>query len=388
MSLVRDPPVLKIGEELWKVGVMMSIKKLSHKTVIILLLPLGIALVLFSSGNPILIESFYSGKLYPPIGKMLSITTGIFPFSLAEIIVILAPIAFLVYTAAVLVKTFYSRSFKIAVLVNYITNIFVIISITAFTFLGVWGLNYYRMPFSSIAGLEVRPASVEELESLCRTLIERANELRSSVTVNEEGHVDIPGNARDILRNCYKGYDGLADRYRSLYGKYGDPKPILLSELMNYTGICGVYFPFTGEANVNVAIPESTLPSTASHEMAHQRGFSREDEANYISYLACTAHPDVNYKYSGVLLALINSMNALYKSDSAIYSRLSDSYSEDVRNDLEQINEFWKKYEGPVEKTSSRINNTYLKANNQKDGVKSYGRMVDLLIAEHRLSDK
>jgi hypothetical protein len=162
----------------------------------------------------------------------------------------------------------------------------------------------------------------------------------------------------------------------------------MLSELMNYTGICGVYFPFTGEANVNVSIPETSLPSTAAHEMAHQRGFSREDEANYISYLACTAHPDINYKYSGVLLALIHSMNALYEDDKPDFYKLSENYSDGVRHDIEELNKFWQKYEGPVERTSDKINNAYLKANNQKDGVRSYGRMVDLLIAEHRQAKK
>jgi hypothetical protein len=66
------------------------------------------------------------------------------------------------------------------------------------------------------------------------------------------------------------------------------------------------------------------------------------------------------------------------------FIKLSKNYSEGVRHDLTELNEFWEQYEGPVERTSNRINNTYLKANNQKDGVHSYGRMVDLLIAEHR----
>ena len=92
----------------------------------------------------------------------------------------------------------------------------------------------------------------------------------------------------------------------------------------------------------------------------------------------------MNYKYSGILLALTNSMNALHDTDQALFKKLSESYSVEVRHDLKEINEFWAKYEGPVERATDRINDKYLKANNQKDGIKSYGRMVDLLIAEHR----
>ncbi|KUO74853.1 MAG: hypothetical protein APF77_05375 [Clostridia bacterium BRH_c25] len=362
----------------------MNDNKTIKKLPVLLLIPLSAALAQISSKRPDLVEKLYSSRIYKPIGRILSRATGIFPFSVAELIVLLVPAAFILYTIKVLAKSFSRSRINFMPMAKYITNILVIVSIALFCFLGIWGLNYYRMPFASIAGLDVQPTSVKELESLCRALIERANSLRLSVSIDAEGNMDIPGSRRDILNSCYKGYEVIAHTYPELAGSYGNPKPILLSGLMNYTGICGIYFPFTGEANVNVAIPESSLPSTASHEMAHQRGFSREDEANYISYLACTAHPDVNFKYSGVLLALTNSMNALYKNDRSIHAELSEKYSEGVRHDLAEVNEFWQQYEGPVERTSNRINNAYLKANNQKDGVQSYGRMVDLLIAEHR----
>lgn len=361
----------------------MSNKRIFKKLIATILIPLGAAIVQISSNRPALVEKLYSEGIYQPIGSMLSKATGIVPFSVAEVIIILVPAALIIYTVITLVKTISRHGVNFMPLLEYIINILMIVSIGFFLFLSVWGLNYYRMPFADIAGLEIKEASVAELESLCNTLIERANVLRSSVSTDEAGNMNIPENSHEILKNCYKGYEVIVYSYPELAGRYGDPKPVLFSRLMNYTGICGIYFPFTGEANVNISVPDSTLPSTASHEMAHQRGFSREDEANYISYLACTAHPDVNFKYSGVLLALTNSMNALYKSDYSAFVRLSENYSEGIRHDLAEINEFWEQYEGPVERTSDKINDKYLKANNQKDGVKSYGRMVDLLIAEH-----
>ncbi len=364
----------------------MKYKSSIIKSAGLLLIPVSILLVCFSSGRPALVERYYSNGICRPIGRVLSKATGVLPFSVAELVVVLVPIVFVVYTIRILLRAFFSSPISLRPLLKYIINILIIFSIALFSFLCLWGLNYYRMPFASIAGLEVKPASVAELESLCRSLIERANGLRQSVNLDSDGNMDIPGSSRDILQNCYKGYEAIVQKYPQLAGDYGDPKPVFLSNYMNYTGICGIYFPFTGEANVNVSIPDSSLPSTASHEMAHQRGFAREDEANFISYLACTAHPDVNFKYSGVLLALTSSMNAMYRADESLFLELSENYSEGVRRDLAEISDFWKKFEGPVERTSERINNTYLKVNNQKDGVKSYGRMVDLLIAEHRQS--
>jgi hypothetical protein len=126
------------------------------------------------------------------------------------------------------------------------------------------------------------------------------------------------------------------------------------------------------------------LPATAAHEMAHQRGFAREDEANYIAYVACTMHPDADFQYSGIMLGVIYSMNALADADMDMYKQLVKKYTPQVRKDLVNDNEFWQKYKGKVEEVANNVNNTYLKSNGQQDGVQSYGRMVDLLLAEYR----
>ena len=135
------------------------------------------------------------------------------------------------------------------------------------------------------------------------------------------------------------------------------------------------------EANINICAPAPSLPSIVAHEMAHQRGYARENEANFISFLACVYNPYTEFKYSGFLLALTYSMNALRKEDLISYKNLITLYSDGLSRDITYINKFWKRYEGPIEKFSTDVNNAYLKANNQKDGIKSYGKMVDLLIA-------
>lgn len=49
--------------------------------------------------------------------------------------------------------------------------------------------------------------------------------------------------------------------------------------------------------------------------------------------------------------------------------------------DLQENNEYWDQYEGKVAEVSNQVNDTYLKLNDQKDGVQSYGRVVDLMLA-------
>jgi hypothetical protein len=260
------------------------------------------------------------------------------------------------------------------------------ISLVYFCFLLLWGFNYYRSPFSTISGLDVRPSSVKELQELCSNLLSRANSLRTQVHENNAGVMKLSSGRQYVLDAASKGYFNAAAVYPELGGKYGRPKGVLplMSTAMSYAGISGVYFPYTGEANVNTLITDSEFPFTACHEMAHQHGFSREDEANYIAYFVCTKHPDVDFQYSGVLMALIESTNALYSQDKNAFKTLRGQYSEGVLRDLKAINSFWQQYEGPINDVSTKINDAYLKANNQNEGVKSYGRMVDLLLAEYR----
>ena len=120
------------------------------------------------------------------------------------------------------------------------------------------------------------------------------------------------------------------------------------------------------------------------HELSHICGYMREDEANFISYLACIGSGEQDFAYSGTMLALIHSTNQLYAVDPEGWSEVRELLSDGVRRDLAANSLYWAKYDTPVGDSASRVNDAYLKANDQQDGLKSYGRMVDLLIAFYR----
>ena len=296
------------------------------------------------------IESFYSLKIFRLINKPISLITGIIPISISEVSL---------YFLLILVV------FKLFVFIKNMIK-------TPKVYLNKTFLN--RMPLAQSLGLPVAKYSKNDLMELCQYLIDELNSLRKGMNEDKNGVMTISEGRRWVLRNAYFGYDAISHTFTVLSGKYGTPKPVMLSELMCYTGITGIYFPFTGEANININTPLPSLPHVVTHEMAHQRGYAREDEANFIAYLTCIFHWDVKFKYSGHLLALTHSMNALYKEDKENYDFLKNRYSDGLKRDLTYINTFWKKYDGPVEKISNDLNDAYLKANNQKDGVKSYGR--------------
>ena len=150
---------------------------------------------------------------------------------------------------------------------------------------------------------------------------------------------------------------------------------------MSYEFITGVYS-FTIEANYNNDVPDYVKADTICHELSHLRGFMREDEAGFIAYLACIHSGNVNLKYSGILNALSYVLNSVYSNcGAAVYTELYKSMDIQLMRDYLYDSRYWDKYRTPVAEVADAVNNAYLVANAQTDGVKSYGRMVDLLLA-------
>ncbi|NLZ38756.1 MAG: DUF3810 domain-containing protein [Firmicutes bacterium] len=358
------------------------------KLYLLLLLPAGIILSYLAQISPTWIEKNYAQVFFPAFNQVLSRTTGQLPFSVAEILVSFLVLALVISICRLLLRIIRRQAKPKRLLVNFLLNILVIISILYFSFNILWGLNYYRQPFAAIAGLEIKPATVTELEELCRFLIAQANSLRAELEEDQFGVMQLRAGREKVFKTAELGFSKAANLYPQLGGIYGRPKAVLFSKFLSYAGITGIYFPFTGEANVNISIPDCMLPATTCHEMAHQRGFAREDEANYLAYLSCLMHPDPDFQYSGTLLALINAMNALYRHAPEKALLLQEEYGEGLQRDLLHRRKFWQLYEGPLEEISREINDTYLKANRQADGIQSYGRMVDLLLAAYREKQK
>ena len=150
--------------------------------------------------------------------------------------------------------------------------------------------------------------------------------------------------------------------------------------------IMGVYSPFTIEANYNQDMPMFNIPSTLCHELSHLKGYMREDEANFIAWLACVCSGQPQFQYSGHMLAYTYAMAALWNAgETDAYREIYSQLCRRAREDLLADDAFWESYDGAVAEVSQDLNDVYLKINSQEDGVRSYGRMVDLLLAYRRM---
>jgi len=353
---------------------------------LLLLGPLAAVLLVISKHNAWFAEYIFARGIYKVYSQLLSSVTGLLPFSLAEIGIVfgvfLVP-AIIIWRIVVIIKGKGEHLYRFF---REFISLLCIVSIVVFMLFMGCSINYYRYSFADLAGLTIRESSAEELYALCTELVEKTNSVRAELTLEDSNQVfKLAESEAKLAKKCSEAFKELAKTYPIMAGLYPKTKLVIHSYTMSRTELTGIYVPFTMEANVNIDVPDYSIASTMCHELAHLRGFIREDEANYISYLACMASGDKELQYSGLVEALILSGNALAGKSPELYREIRGACSDAVNRDLAANSEYWKQFENtPVSNASTAANNAYLIANNQQDGVQSYGRMVDLLLAEYR----
>ncbi|WP_241963770.1 DUF3810 domain-containing protein [Gordonibacter sp. 28C] len=358
-----------------------------------LLIPLGVvalAATLLAQGHPDWAEA-YGRTVYPALSSAVGFLPSLVGFSVAEWAAGLFLLFCLGYVAYYVRKIVVGKGERGLIAYRAVMGAVAIACVAFFSFTALCGLNYHRHTFSSYTGYDAEMADIdaverqEELERLAASLAEGLGRERAELGVDADLFAAQPGEFERYARESVAAMRALAERYPVLERPlYSPPKPVLASKLMSYANIGGMFFPFTMESNINVDNPFFSVPGTMAHELAHQCGFMREDEANFIAYLACKESGDALMRYSGLLLAYDNAMGALRKVDPEAASRIAAGLAPAVQRDLAQRAQHWAQYEGPVQDASNAANDAYLKANNQSDGMQSYGRMVDLLLAEQR----
>ena len=329
-----------------------------------------------AQSQPEAVERIYSRGIYPLWGQALSTVTGLLPVSLSEVLLFALPALLALGVVQAARRRIAWRRLAAGWLCVPLCG-YLVFSLG-------WALNYSRKPYAEIAGLPVQAVEVNTLERLVARLADQANDLRAELGGGGEAFT-LSVDRRTVLReHVNEAYASAAQAYPWLGGHYGAPKFALLSTPLAYLQISGIFSPFTFEAHVNAHESDALLAATAAHEGAHLRGFAREDEANFIAFLACIQSDDADFRYSGAFLAMVHASNALYSADYALWEQAAALRSDAVERDIASNNAYWAQYDTPVAEVSNRVNDAYLKANGQENGVQSYGRMVDLLLAYYR----
>lgn len=320
---------------------------------------------------------WYAEHIYPKIVSSVGRVFGIFPFSVAEIL-LYAGILLLIGSAVRIIYRLIKKKAEKKEGLRYLQRIGMTALILAVLYMTNCGINYHRNSFAESIGLKANSYTIDELTSVCEDLTEEVNTYAGQVERDADGVMVLSDNEQE---EAVAAMERLGEQWDVLAGYYPKPKPLTFSAFLSVQNLTGIYSPFTVEANYNQDMTPYNIPFTACHELSHLRGFMQEEEANFIAWLACKDAPEAELRYSGSMLAWIHCMNVLYEEDRASWSEIREKLSEEADPDLRANSEFWDKWDGAVAEVSEQINDNYLKANGQKDGVQSYGRMADLVVA-------
>lgn len=348
-------------------------RRISKKKTRISIVLAAVSVILAVSGRVVPgFAQWYGTHLYPlwvgSIGRLM----GYFPFSVSEMLLYVL----LAWVIRGIAKSVGRRA------ADCLLDLALLAAALWFLYVVNCGINYHKNSFSETSGIRVNEYTAEELREVCQWLTEQVSVYSGKVERGSEGEMllDIPAGEYAV-----KTMEELGREYPELAGYYPQPKKLVNSWILSVQHLSGIYSPFTIEANYNGDMQDYYIPFTACHELSHLRGFMQEQEANFIAYLACIGSEEAAFAYSGSLSGWTQCMNVLYRADYDAWEELREQLPAEVEADLQLNREFWAKYDGRIAEVSNRVNDTYLKANGQKDGVESYNRMVDLIVAYYKM---
>ena len=336
---------------------------------------------------------WYANYVYPIFPATIGRLTGLFPFSVFEVALILIVIGAVCFVVLVILslctpkgrtRLWHRIKSHWAKFVRRLINTTAIIILL---FVVGAGINYNRESYAYHVGITVEDSSVDELIQLYMILVERAGMLAHKIDTDADGHFVLNrdcmyANAAQAMMELNYLHGGLGGNW----SYFPRAKGLFLSRtLLSNLNIGGFFSPWTMEANYNADMPSQSIPFVITHELAHVAGHMREDEANFIAYLASRNFDNIDFNYSAVYVALSYTLNALRRAvSSEQYRELFALLPEQIQRDFAAARAYWQAFQGPAADISTRVNDAYLRLNQQEDGVRSYGRMVDLLLAYYR----
>lgn len=296
--------------------------------------------------------------------KLFSLTS----FSVGDVLYILL-FVFLLFS---FIKILKKKSRK-----TYALRILILLNVIYLTYQISWGMLYFQKPL--IEKLPEKEIKSDNLKRLSLEYLEKCKFTRESVKEDRSGVFmisDLTSVKDDILRNQAKLPPFINDKKETGIRAF---KPSLFKPIMSYTGILGYYNPFTAEAQYNSELPSTYIPFTLAHESAHQLGYAKEQEANFIGFLIGEQSLNIDLKYSTEYFVLKSLLNSLSESDPEFVKEILANYSPEMKRDRLAEKLFVRKHEGFLEVFFGFTNDLFLKSN-QQEGSITYSYFIDLLI--------
>ncbi|MDD4778958.1 MAG: DUF3810 domain-containing protein, partial [Fermentimonas sp.] len=300
-------------------------KKERKKIVSLFVTILTVFLVIFIFSRAPSLSEWYMQKIYPTIAGIFSTVSGIFPFSLYDLFIIVASLYLLKLILFVVIRRTGLKMFLYSLI-----RMFAILIVW---FYFGWGISYFREDFYTRTDNPEITYNAEELINFTSRFIEDANTSYVDFDV-----IKKVGIRQELERSYNSIHETLSINYPN--GKR-IPKKMIFESVFTKMGISGYFGPFLNEIHVNNYSLNFTYPFTLAHEMSHQFGIARESEANLYAFLVCNNSSDDRIKYSAYVSIINYLLNDVYTLQPDEYESLVASIRPEIIDDLKQNREHW-----------------------------------------------
>ena len=345
-----------------------------------------VAVIHFFSSNKQNVETFYSTNWYASFAAYYRAVFSSIPFSVGDVLYAVA-ICFIAVKLYQLCSFLYSKErrktfrsiWKITAFktINFLFVLYIIFNV-------LWGINYNRIGIAAQLNLTTEKYTLQDLNAINILLVQKINENKIALQSTNENNIT----AATMFLKTKTAYDSAAKKYSFLAYKNPSIKKSMFAWFCNYASIYGYYNPFTAEANINTDVPAFTQPFTTSHEVAHQLGYAKEMEANFVGYLAATNSADTYFKYSTYTDLFSYANNTLYIADSAAAFACRKLLLPAVIEDFKERRRFSKAHVGAMEPLIKILYGKFLEQNEQPMGILSYDEVTAFIIAFHKKFNK
>jgi hypothetical protein len=325
------------------------------------------------------VELYYSTGIYPYISGALRFLFGWLPFSIGDIAYGLA-VCWMLWQLVAFIRMAWQRKITRGYLWQTLQKTVSVGLVVYIIFNVLWGLNYNRVGIAKQLGLTMGKYDTADVRLINTVLLNKVNTCKAALITS---NVAYPTN-KQLFKKVTEAYRAAALRYPFLAYEVVSQKPSIWGWLGNYTGFTGYYNPFSGEAQVNTTVPRFLLPFTSCHEVGHQLGYAKENEANFAGYLSASSSPDTVFKYSVYLDLFLYANRNLGWVDSAAAAQYRQQLSADVQKDLEEWRRFNNRHRNPVEPVIRWFYGMYLRSNEQPQGIFSYDAVTAFVIAYYK----
>jgi hypothetical protein len=322
------------------------------------------------------IETFYTRGFYSNFAAAIRLLFGHIPFSIGDIMYLAAGCWLLwkiIQNSRFFLRNRFNRDLflkKLSKLAWITVSIYIIFNI-------FWGLNYNRKGVAWQLQLKGVAYDTAEVLALQQLLVQKVNAAKRMLVSGKALYPD----KKDLLRRANECYAAAEKRYPFLAYHRSSVKSSFYGRLGNYLGFTGYYNPFTGEAQVNSTVPKFLLPFVTLHEIGHQLGYAKEDEANFSGYLAAANSTDTLFQYSTYLDLFVYANHEVFYFDSVASKSAVKQLIPEVKADLLEWKRFDEQYTSIFEPAISWIYGKYLQANQQPKGLRSYNEVIAMLMA-------